>query len=235
MTQQLFRLEETHPFDPAVFGFPRGALPACNRGGGGTSAPPPRAAHYARTQIVPVGNGLRYGDDPEREYLLDRRNEARGGIDLPSSLTLCAAVALWTTIIGVVFIMYWQFSSSLAAAQTAVQPYFGEAINHTMSILHHVDSATLGADAVMHGAHDLTATAVPAIQLALNQSTAIIRPMASTGRSSEAARNIAITGKPPGTVMVPMLSRIARPMPSTIWPMVKSMLPDCARNMTTIM
>ena len=37
MTQQLFRLEETHPFDPAVFGFPRGGVPSCNRGGGGTS------------------------------------------------------------------------------------------------------------------------------------------------------------------------------------------------------
>ena len=104
-TGQMFRLEEPQPFDPAVFGFPRGALPSCNRAGGGASAPPPRAAHYARTQIVPMGT--RYGDEAEREYLLDRRNEARGGIDLPSSLTLCAAVALWTVIIGVVFIMYW--------------------------------------------------------------------------------------------------------------------------------
>lgn len=104
MTNQIFRLEAAQPFDPAVFGFPRG-VPMCNRAGGGTSAPPPRAAHYARTQIVPVGAHARYGDDPEREYLLDRRNEARGGLDLPSSLTLCAAVALWTVIIGVVFIM----------------------------------------------------------------------------------------------------------------------------------
>lgn len=175
MTQQLFRLEETHPFDPAVFGFPRGGVPSCNRGGGDTSAPPPRAAHYARTQIVPTGTyGLRHGDDAEREYLLDRRDEARRGIDLPSSLTLCAAVALWTVIIAVVFMMYWQFSATMASMQTATAPYFREAINRTMSILANVDESTIGAHDMVDSAQSITDQAVPAMQLALNQTSAMI-------------------------------------------------------------
>jgi hypothetical protein len=176
MTQQLFRLETARPFDPAVFGFPRNCVPACNRGGGGTSAPPPRAAHYSRTQIVPT-RGMQYGggnDLEEQEYLINRQSMQRGGIDLPSSLTLCAAVALWTVIIGVVFIMYWQFSASLSAAQTAVQPYFGEAINHTMSILANVDESTIGAHDMVVSAQTITDSAVPAMQLALNQTAAMI-------------------------------------------------------------
>jgi hypothetical protein len=101
-------------------------------------------------------------------------NDRRGGIDLPSSLTLCAAVALWTVIIGVVGIMYWQFSSSLASAQTAMQPYFGEAINRTMSILHNVDDSSIGAADMVESAQTLTDRAVPAMQLALNQTAAMI-------------------------------------------------------------
>ena len=116
----MFRMEQPQPFDPSMLGLPT-RLPTCNRGGGGTSAPPPRAAHYARTQIVPT-QGLQqqqqhqrqqqqvYIDEAygygENESLIDRRSEARrGGLDLPSSLTLCAAVALWSVILGVVFIM----------------------------------------------------------------------------------------------------------------------------------
>ena len=175
MTQQLFRIEQAQPFDPAVFGFPRGGVPSCNRGGGGTSAPPPRAAHYARTQIVPTrGLGYSGGDPEEQEYLINRQGAQRGGLDLPSSLTLCAAVALWTVIIGVVFIMYWQFSASLSAVQAATAPYFGEAINHTMSILHNVDESTIGANEMVESAQTITDQAVPAMQLALNQTAAMI-------------------------------------------------------------
>ena len=68
-----------------------------------------------------------------------------------------------------------------------------------------------------------------------NQSTAISRPTASNGRPREVARNIATTGNPPGTVMVPMLSRMASAMPIVIWPRLSSTLPDWARNITTIM
>lgn len=176
---QIFRIEQSQPFDPVVFGFARQhGVPSCNRAGGGTSAPPPRATHYARTQIVPT-RGMGYGGHEldEAEYLINRDQDSerrRGGIDLPSSLTLCAAVALWTVIIGVVFIMYWQFSSMAAAAQTAAAPYVSEAINHTMSILHHVDESTIGASDMVHSAQSITDTAVPAMQLALNQTSAMI-------------------------------------------------------------
>ena len=173
---QIFRLEANQPFDPAVFGYARPGVPSCNRAGGGGSAPPQRAAHYARTQIVPT-RGLGYSDanPDELEYLMNRRdNPQRGGIDLPSSLTLCAAVALWTVIIGVVFIMYWQFSATVSAAQAAAAPYIGEAMNHTMSILHHVDESTLGASDIVNSAHAVTDQAVPAMQLALNQTAAMI-------------------------------------------------------------
>lgn len=72
-------------------------------------------------------------------------------------------------------------------------------------------------------------------RMPVNQSTAMRIPIASIGRPSDVARNMATTGKPPGTVMVPMLSRIAKPMPSTICPTLRVIPPDWARNMMTIM
>lgn len=69
---------------------------------------------------------------------------------------------------------YWQFSSSLAAAQTAAAPYFGEAINRTMSILANVDESTIGAHDMVDSAQSITDQAVPAMQLALNQTAAMI-------------------------------------------------------------
>ena len=171
-TRAMFRLEEAQPFDPAVFGFPR-ALPTCNRIGGGASAPPQRAAHYTRSQIVPV-RGAYGGDREEQEYLIDRHGERRGGMDIASSLTLCAAVALWGVIVGVVFIMYWQFSASVSAMQNAASPYFGEALNRTMSILQHVDDSTIGANEMVDQAQSISDQAVPAMQLALNQTAQMI-------------------------------------------------------------
>ena len=180
----MFRLEEPQPFDPAVFGFqnfaqaPRvGAPPPLNR----ASAPPPRAAHYTRTRIVPANQMQQaYGDDPsEREQLIgrqlvNRQGERRGGMDIASSLTLCAAVALWGVIVGVVFIMYWQFSATVEAATNAASPYFGEALNRTMSILQHVDDSTIGANEMVDQAQSISDQAVPAMQLALNQTAQMI-------------------------------------------------------------
>lgn len=71
-------------------------------------------------------------------------------------------------------------------------------------------------------------------KMPVNQSTAISNPTASKGRPSDVARNIATTGNPPGTVIVPMFNKMASVMLRTISPAESSTSPAWARNMTTI-
>ena len=70
--------------------------------------------------------------------------------------------------------MYWSFTSSVTDVRDISRPYIMEAINHTLSILHNVDHSSMSAHMMADGALDLTATAVPALQHALNQSAAIV-------------------------------------------------------------
>jgi len=184
-TLSLFRLEEPRPFDPGLFGLhanaPRvGAPPPLNRPP--IARPPRGGGARARTGVAPSAadayDGLVMGPPglyEEQEGLLGHgARDRRSGIDLPSSLTLCAAVFLWVVIIGVVFIMYWQFSASMQAAQEAAAPYFGLAINHTMSILAHVDESTIGAHDMVGQAQSLADQAVPAMDRMLNQTSVMI-------------------------------------------------------------
>ena len=191
----VFRIEEARPFDPVLFGFQArvqahapqvGAPPRLDRA---PQPRPPRGGGRARTGVAPSGmdsyDGLMLpsGYD-EREGLLGGQLRGRrGGIDLPSSLTLCAAVFLWVVIIGVVFVMYWQFSVSMAKAQEAAAPYFSAAVNHTMSILQHVDESTIGASDMVGQAQSITDQAVPAMDRMLNQTASMIARLEALARN----------------------------------------------------
>mgnify|MGYP006907205298 FL=1 len=170
----VIRMEEDRPFNPGKFGFQMGSTPAPTRQPLGAPLHPFHALQQGarRARTVPVGNYQELGSDEEKARLIEDRH--RQGIDLPSSLTLCAAVALWVIIVCVVFIMYWQFSSGIASASEAMKPYFESAVNHTMSILLHVDQSTIGAHEMVEGAQSVTDRAVPAMQLALNQTAAML-------------------------------------------------------------
>mgnify|MGYP006079137055 CR=1 FL=1 len=157
----MFRMTAAQPFDPGMFAWQ--ARQAAGRSRARTL--PTEATLYDEEKMGLV-SGLRA-----------ERTEWRG------ALMVCAAVTLWLATLGVLTGLYWSMSSNIVAAQEAARPYFTEAINHTMSILQHVDGATVGADAVMHGAHDLTDAAVPALQLAINQSTAIIERLERLARN----------------------------------------------------
>ena len=111
----------------------------------------------------------------EREGLLGGPSRGRRyGIDLPSALTVCAAGFLWTTILVVLFVMYWQFAVSVQMAHDAAAPYFGVAMNRTMSILQHVDESTIGASDMVGQAQSIADQAVPAMDRMLNQTSTMI-------------------------------------------------------------
>ena len=73
------------------------------------------------------------------------------------------------SILAVLAVMYWKFSEGMTALQTVAQPYFGDAVNHTMSILHNVDQSTIGANEMVTSAQTITDRAVPAMQTMMNQ------------------------------------------------------------------
>lgn len=150
----MFRLEQSQPFDPGLFAWQARQV----------------AGRTSRSRTVPIGES-KY--DEENTGLISGHSRADRA-EWRGVIMVCGAITLWLATLGVLGGLYWSMSTNIVAAQEAAKPYFREAINHTMSILHHVDSATNGADSVMHGAHDLTDAAVPALQLAINQSTAII-------------------------------------------------------------
>lgn len=81
---------------------------------------------------------------------------------------------LWLGVIAVLVAAYWQVTENVSGVQTAVRPYVVAAVNHSMSILSHIDAATANAASVTSGAEQISTRAVPAIQLALNQSNAMI-------------------------------------------------------------
>lgn len=59
-------------------------------------------------------------------------------------------------------------------AQEAVRPYMREVINHTLSILNHVDLSTIATNDVVNDARSISASATPAMQRAINQTERLL-------------------------------------------------------------
>jgi len=154
----VFRIEEGTPFQP--FGWqargPLGRLPA-----------------------RPYATGASGYDDEEQRPLFAKDYRAS---DMSASITLCAAVSLWILLISLIGVMYVSFSSSVAAMREATKPYMMEAINHTMSVLTHLDQSSISANDVVDGARVVTNQAVPALQTALNQTSAMITRLEALAR-----------------------------------------------------
>lgn len=173
-----FRLEEARPFDPQLLNL--------------------RVAHArSRTAPMPSAFAAPIDVDSEKYGLVSGRRRDRS--DMTTGLTLCALASVLIIIMGfmggvpptartfvIAFagsdliarafftVMYWQFTASVSEVRDLSRPYIMDAVNHTLSILSHVDQSAVGAEQMVHGAVDLTNTAVPALQHALNQSAAIV-------------------------------------------------------------
>lgn len=148
------RIEAWRPFDPYALGVTQPRLD-----------PPPASFLAPPTRQVEEHLSLLGGRREKRGWA----GRERGGGDLASALTLLSGVALWMSILAVLAVMYWKFSEGMTALQTAAQPYFGDAVNHTMSILHNVDQSTIGANEMVTSAQTITDRAVPAMQTMMNQ------------------------------------------------------------------
>ena len=85
-----------------------------------------------------------------------------------------------------------------ANASEAMKPYFESAVNHTMSILHNVDESTIGAHDMVVSAQTITDSAVPAMQLALNQTAAMITRLEKL--AANPVMQISLTGASGGAV-----------------------------------
>lgn len=188
-TSGIFRMEEGQPFDPGLFGHQaQGA-----RGPGmqiaqsaRCRAQPIQSLHPMRAlqslQPAPSIFSAPYDPSEEKAPLQGYEQRRRDGMDLTNAITLCAAVSLWVLIVAFISIMYWQFTASVSTLRDTTRPYIEEMINHTMSILYNVDHSTVGAHDVVDGARSITASAVPALQHALNQSQAMINRLEELAR-----------------------------------------------------
>lgn len=218
-TLRMFRVEPELPFDPGRFGWQAthpistgrwgGSSSSIGSGGGGANSYHGNA--NGRRQTVPLDYDM--GTASERQGLMMTvRDGSHSGTNLlkpprdPVSsrwtwLSICALVSisvLWFTLITTIYVMYSRVSSSLAAAKSSATPYMGEAINHTMSILEHVDNSAVGASDMMQGAKTISDRAVPAIQLAINQTAAMIARLERLARNPVLQLSLQ-QGVPPGT------------------------------------
>jgi len=151
----IFRMEESQPFDARVLGWQARA-----------QTHPAQTASFQQSifqdEFEPlVGN-------------TNKRQRRPSGLDLPTTITLCAAVSLWVMVVVVVGLMYWNVAATVASARDQARPFVQEAVNHTLSILLHADKSMMDANAMVEGAHSVTNQAIPALESAMNRSAMII-------------------------------------------------------------
>ena len=128
-----------------------------------------------RPRAQPTGNDIPSGMRDETVPLLKgNRRQPFTQISTTSAIIIFSAVCLWSLLIVMIGLLYWDLSATMTAARAEFRPYAMAAINHTMSILANTDGAALGAHEVLDGAQALSGQAVPALQHALNQSSAMI-------------------------------------------------------------
>lgn len=152
----MFRMADEMPFQPGLFGWQ-------------AQAPRRTAPHISNSFM-----------DEEVAPLVKRARHVSKDRD---NLIIVSGVSLWCLLIVVIFIMWWQFSSSVSYAQTAARPYMMTAMNHTLSILRNVDKSTVTAQGVMDGAQSISSKAVPAMERALNQTAAMIDRLEKLARN----------------------------------------------------
>jgi hypothetical protein len=156
----MFRMTEIQPFDAGLLGIQAIRFNNFNNRATGSRSSPFHA---------PFGSSY----DEEKLGLLNEQPR-RERISSASAIVVCAAVALWFLVIIIIFIMYWQFTSSVATIRNTAEPFVLEAVNHTMSILFHAEHSMLDVNSMSKGASAIASQAVPAMQLALNQTSAMI-------------------------------------------------------------
>ena len=71
----------------------------------------------------------------------------------------------------------------MSDAQTAAKPYLMLAVNRTLSILQNVDQSSITANGMMDGARTISDKAVPAMERALNQTSAMITRLERLARN----------------------------------------------------
>lgn len=148
----IFRVAAERPFDSSAFR---------NVFAGG------RAHHE---ELVPLRVGTHAAHDCEDPHML-----LRAEFESRSTTILCAGVSLWFLLIGCMFVMYSSFSSNMAAAQTAAQPFIWTAVNSTLKLLDNVEKSTVSARVVSGGVERLAmATLIPNVERVLNASNAIV-------------------------------------------------------------
>jgi hypothetical protein len=203
LSNNMFRVESAEPFDPSALGVRR-ERGYCNREAYYTGAPPPRGCGYAAKQsrYSHQTPQIHTAWDEEQQKLLGNRDGADARSEdtwkLAWSITFCSGVALWIIIVAAVFIVYWRVTASLEGMQNQAAPYFGDAINHTMSILHHMDQSSVGASDMVSSAHLITDQAVPTMQTALNQTAAMITRLEKL--AANPVMQISLTGAAAGPV-----------------------------------
>ena len=203
-TLRMFRVEPELPFDPGRFGWQATHPISTGRWAGGSSGGTDYSA--IRQQTVPFEYD--HASLSERQGMLtsSSRRAPPPPRDPASSrwtwISICALVSisvLWVTLLTTISAMYSSVSSSLSAARSVATPYMGTAINHTMSILAHVDNSAVGASDMLADAKTISDRAVPAIQLAINQTTAMVARLERLARNPVLQLSFQQGVVPPGT------------------------------------
>ena len=128
-----------------------------------------------RSRVYPIGRETTLATGDEMAPLI-KGNRRQPVVDFrtTTAVIMCGTVTLWVLLFVLVGTIYFNFNGTMNAYRAEFRPYVHEAFNHTMSILRNTDDATFSAHNALHGAQELSDRAVPAIERALNQSSAMI-------------------------------------------------------------
>jgi hypothetical protein len=179
-TSSMFRMEEAQPFDARMISMRFGAQP-----------PAPR--QQPRARVNPMAFSAPYDEEDETASLVGAMRGRRSDSNVP----LLAVCALGTAILALVVFMgtmYWQFTAGVTEARDLSRPYIMDAVNHTLALLHNLDHSSADAHHIVDDVHDLTGSAVPALQHALNQSAMIVDRLERLARNPVLQLSLQNTG-----------------------------------------
>lgn len=113
--------------------------------------------------------------DAARTSFTDVSQQSKNhGYNTVFTLTLCTFAVLFIAIIGLIGYMYYTVTGAVSSVRDFARPLMQEAVDHTLSILTNADESMIGTHTIVSDATSFTHQAVPAMQLAMNQTSEMI-------------------------------------------------------------
>ena len=133
---------------------------------------------FRMQRVTPFNTGLMPIDTIRIGEFSESGPRTPGKIDAqrkcPKDVCIYLVLLLLVVIIYPTIMVVSEVTSSIATLRDTARPFMVEMVNHTMSILSHADNSMVDVNDMADGAVGITNQALPAMQLALNQTSTMI-------------------------------------------------------------